>query len=117
MKSLVWVAVAASVLVMAEGTPLRAAPTCDGAHAKPAAPSKSSKHASPPQAKKPKVYGAPIQPPIVKKRAPRKTKATGVASTSDAAVAKRKAHAEAARKAQADLEWRRAHPASADGPR
>jgi hypothetical protein len=116
MKSVFWAAVAAVVLVVAEGSPARAVPTCDGTHAKPTA-SKSSKHASPPQARKPKVYGAPIQPPIVKKRVPKKTKATGVAGTNNAAAAKRKSNAEAVRKAKADLEWRRAHPASADGPR
>jgi len=115
MKSVLWVAVAAAVLVMTEGTAARAVPPCDGTHAKSTA-SKSSKHASPPQARKPKAYGAPIQPPIVKKRAPKKTKANGVASTGNAA-AKHKSNAEAARKAKADLEWRRAHPASADGPR
>ena len=95
MKCVLWFAVAALTLVVAEGTPA---------------------HASPPQAKQPRAYGTPIQPPIVKKRAPKKTKANGVA-TAKSTTAKHKSNAEAARKAKADLAWRRAHPASADGPR
>ena len=110
MKSVVWVAVAALILVVAEGAPTRASSSCEAA-------AKSTKHASPPQAKKPKAYGTPIQPPIVKKRAPKKTKATGVTSAHHTVATKRKPNPDAARKAKADLEWRRAHPASADGPR
>jgi hypothetical protein len=109
MKPVLWFAVAALGLVVAEGMPARAAPSCDGA-------SKSTKHASPPKARQPKAYGTPIQPPIVKKRAPKKPKVNGVASTKPTAT-KHKTNADAARKAKADLEWRRAHPASADGPR
>lgn len=61
-----------------------------------------------------RVYGSPIQPPIVKKRAGKRNTAKGVAASTDSA-AKRKAHAEAQRKARANLEYRRANPASA-GP-
>jgi hypothetical protein len=110
MKSVLWVAVAALALVAAESTPARDASSCE-------TPAKSTKQGSPPQARQPKVYGTPIQPPIVKKRAPRKTKATAATSTSKPDAAKRKSNAEAARKAKADLQWRREHPASADGPR
>lgn len=103
---------AATALILIGGQPICAAgaPDKPQSHAK-SPPSKAGKHASP-QARKPKVYGTPIQPPIVKKKAGKRTKPTAMD-----AEAKRKADAAAARKAKADLEYRRQNPASANGPR
>jgi hypothetical protein len=60
-----------------------------------------------------RVYGAPIQPPIVKKsRARRRAHPAHTANY----AAERKARAAAAQKAKANLEYRRAHPAVSNGP-
>lgn len=108
MKRFLWVAVAALALAVVEPVPARGAP--DGREAAP------KKHTPPRTAKPPRVYGTPIQPPIVKKRAGKRTTAHG-ASTKQSAAKHKAANAAAARRAKADLEARRAHPASADGPR
>ena len=63
----------------------------------------------------PRVYGSPIQPPIVKKgRAKRHHAQKAGAAETDA---QKKAHAAAVRKRKANEEYRHQHPASADGPR
>jgi hypothetical protein len=111
MKRSLWIAVAALMIAGAGYAPSHSMQDCEAHKATPKAP-KAHEHKAP-QAKKPRVYGTPIQPPIVKKRVGKRTPAT---STADAA-AKRKAAAAAKRRAQADLARRRAHPASADGPR
>ena len=103
--------VAAAALIVAGVTPVCA----QGAQG--ASPPQSRPHATqPPQhaAGKPRVYGAPIQPPIVKKVVGKRSHAPKAGSTST--TAKRKANAVAARKAKVDLQYRREHPASADGP-
>lgn len=58
----------------------------------------------------PKVYGAPIQPPIIQK-VRTKRRANTPASAKTTTAAQKKAHADAARRAQANLDYRRAHPA------
>ena len=111
MKPFLWLAVAALMIAGAGYVPSHSVHACEAPKAAPKAPKTHERKAS--QAKKPRVYGTPIQPPIVKKRTGKRTPAT---STADAA-ARRKAAADAKRRAQADLARRRAHPASADGPR
>src|SRR5689334_23020548 len=111
MTHALWIAVAALMIAGAEYAPAQDVHGCETRKTTPSAPATHQHKA--PQAKKPRVYGTPIQPPIVKKRV---SKRTPGASAADA-EARRKAAAEAKRRAQADLARRRAHPASADGPR
>lgn len=106
-------AAAALILIGAQSASAADSPRGTAAHSPKSQSSKSGKHAAP-QARKPKVYGTPIQPPIVQKRASKKTSKPVSAAN---AAAKKKANAAAARKAQADLEYRRQNPASANGPR
>jgi hypothetical protein len=79
------------------------------------APSSKPKPQTTQRHHEPRVYGSPIQPPIVKKVRGKRNHAQKVAAPQSAA--QKKAHAAAVRKRQANEEYRRQHPASADGPR
>ncbi len=76
-----------------------------------APPSKPRPHA----AHQPRVYGTPIQAPIVRKAHGKRSHSQKV--TAPDTAAQKKAHAAAVRKRKANEEYRHQHPASADGPR
>jgi hypothetical protein len=111
MKRCVLIAVAALMIAGAESAPAAGVHEGDARKAAPQAP--KAQKAKMRQAAKPRVYGTPIQPPIMKKRAGKRTGAVAAADP----VAKKKAATAAKRRAQADLERRRANPAAANGPR
>jgi hypothetical protein len=112
MNQYVLIVVAALMIGAAEGVP---ASSTHESTARQAAPqtSQPQKHKARRQSAKPRVYGTPIQPPIMKKRG---LKRTGAANATDP-TARRKAAAAKARRSEADLARRRANPAAANGPR
>lgn len=104
MKSLV--ATLAAVLMLAIGQPVLAGD-------KGSTPSKPKAHTTQ-RHKQPRVYGTPIQPPIVKARGKRNHAHKSAKADTPA---QKKARANATRKRRANEEYRRQHPAAADGPR
>jgi hypothetical protein len=101
------IASVAAALVLATAQPALAGD-------KGAPPSKPKPHTTQ-KHHQPRVYGTPIQPPIVKKARGKRNHAQKVGAPETAA--QKKAHAAAVRKRKANEEYRRQHPASADGPR
>jgi hypothetical protein len=108
MRSLrLFIAAATAVLLVAGAQPAFA-----GKPAPESSQPKSKTHTAKRHAK-PRAYGAPIQPPIVKKARTKRGHAHAVKS----AEAQRKTRAAAVRRRKANEEYRRQHPASADPPR
>jgi hypothetical protein len=101
------IASVAAALVLATAQPALAGD-------KGAPPSKPQPHTTQ-RHHQPRVYGAPIQPPLVTRVRGKRTHAQKVGAPETAA--QKKAHVAAVRKRKANEEYRREHPASADGPR